>query len=79
MSGGALHQRSNPTRWASRSGRGSERFARKGQWVREAVDGLGTSVFAVRAPLGRPSLWQESARSGLFVAYRVVSISSDSP
>ena len=45
MSGSALHQRSNPTRWASGGGHGGECFARKRQWVREAVDGLGTSAF----------------------------------
>ena len=45
MSGRALHRRSNPTRWASGSGRGGERFARKRQSVREALDVLGRSAF----------------------------------
>ncbi len=56
MSGSALRQRSNPTRWASGSGPGGECFARGRSGFKRAVDDLETSAFRVRAPLGRPSL-----------------------
>ena len=37
MSGSALRHRSNPTRWPSGRGRGSECFARKRQWVQKPL------------------------------------------
>jgi len=61
MSGSALHQRSNPTRWASGGGHGGECFARKRHWVEKPSTVWGQALFAVRAPPGRPSLWRRFA------------------
>jgi hypothetical protein len=63
MSGKALHQRSNPTRWASGGGHGGECFgAEKAVGSRSRRRSGGKRFFAGRAPPGRPSLWRPSAR-----------------